>query len=184
MSKTARAERVQQGCHSHVQLRSGRTSSSSMHQWYDQLERHIWRRCLQAQGATVPFRLQQNSKAKAGRPCSSRGASTTIRQGLPCSCQYAEAVCRPHHCRPALSAFAQERCAAAGMDYDEVVSQAVVWQGAVPAADDAANDDAVKQDADTKVAAGTPSFAPVELTQPHPVRSMLTARFSMVSTCR
>ena len=40
------------------------------------------------------------------------------------------------------------------MDYDEVVSQAVVWQGAVPAVNDTANGAAVKQDADTKPAVG------------------------------
>ena len=40
------------------------------------------------------------------------------------------------------------------MDYDEVVSQAIVWQGAVPAADDTATAAAVTQDADNKPSAG------------------------------
>ena len=40
------------------------------------------------------------------------------------------------------------------MDYDEVVSQAVVWEGAVPAAGDQANAAAATQDTDNKPSAG------------------------------
>ena len=40
------------------------------------------------------------------------------------------------------------------MDYDEVVSQAVVWQGAVPAASDTATAAVVTQDPDNKASAG------------------------------
>ena len=48
----------------------------------------------------------------------------------------------------------QEKCEAAGMDYDEVVTQAVVWQGAVPAAGDTATAAAVTQEADNKPSTG------------------------------
>lgn len=54
---------------------------------------------------------------------------------------------------PSVASF-QEKCEAAGMDYDEVVSQAVVWQGAVPAAGDTATAAVVTQDADNKPSAG------------------------------
>lgn len=48
----------------------------------------------------------------------------------------------------------QEKCTAAGMDYDEVVTQAVVWQGAVTAAGDTASAAPVTQDAEDKPSAG------------------------------
>ena len=48
----------------------------------------------------------------------------------------------------------QEKCVAAGMDYDEVVTQAVVWQGAVPAAGDTASAAPATQDAEEKPSAG------------------------------
>lgn len=48
----------------------------------------------------------------------------------------------------------QEKCEAAGMDYDEVVTQAVVWQGAVPAAVDTASAAIMTQEADNKPSTG------------------------------
>ncbi|KAL3149148.1 hypothetical protein ABBQ32_001983 [Trebouxia sp. C0010 RCD-2024] len=50
--------------------------------------------------------------------------------------------------------YAKEKCTAAGMDYDEVVTQAVVWQGAVTAAGDTASAAPVTQDAEDKPSAG------------------------------
>lgn len=59
----------------------------------------------------------------------------------------------------------QDKCAAAGMDYDEVVSQAVVWQGAVPAAGDTAAAATMTQDADVKPSAGEQQHTtPVQVT--------------------
>lgn len=60
-----------------------------------------------------------------------------VRPGYACVCQASLLVL-------------QEKCIAAGMDYDEVVSQAVVWEGAVPAAGDTASAAAVTQDTDDK----------------------------------
>lgn len=53
-----------------------------------------------------------------------------------------------------VGAALQEKCTAAGMDYDEVVTQAVVWQGAVPAAGDTASAAPVTQDVEDKPLAG------------------------------